>query len=198
MRLPPISFCWPVTRQPQRLEIAWGPPGRSAAVSQPNQEAWLPGLHGPHGPGLPVLATGRRRLWDVPPDCNAGEGSAAGQARPDWIGSFCCRFWLLQILKPSQRHSIHLSNSCAIPRRESRAELQLVFKMPPVVLWGTPCRSSEKMTVRLVPSLCCRRRQELLRHNRSNTLPHRPHARSAESQLEREACGSFFMFKTRL
>lgn len=64
------------------------------------------------------------------PNCNAGAGSAAGQGRPDWIGSFCCRFWLLQILKPFQRHFIHLSNTCALPRRGTRAELHLVFRMP--------------------------------------------------------------------
>lgn len=179
MRLPPTSFCWPVTRQPQRLEIAWGPPGRSAPVSRPNQEAWLPGLLGPHGPGLPVLATGRRRLWDVRPDCNAGAGSTAGQARPDWIGSFCCRFCAAnpQTFSTSLLSTFPTPAHTSTQRKPCRTSARLQDAL--AVLWGTPCRSSEKMTVRPVPSLCCRRRQELLRHNRSNTLPHRPHALSA-------------------
>lgn len=107
-----------------------GPPGRSAAVSRPNQEAWLPGPPGPQGPGLPVLATGGRRQWDVPPTVTLGQDLQQGRHDRDWIGSFCCRFWLLQILKPSQRHFIHLPNACAARRRGTRAELHLNCKRP--------------------------------------------------------------------
>lgn len=33
---------------------------------------------GPHGPGLPVLATGGRRLWDVPPTVTLGQDLQQG------------------------------------------------------------------------------------------------------------------------
>lgn len=130
MSLPLTPFCWPVTRQPQRLEIAWGPlEDRQLSVGRIRKR----GCRGHLEPKAqacqfwPQAAVGSGTL---PPTVTLGQDLQQGRHDRDWIGSFCCRFWLLQILKPSQRHLIHLPNACAPRRRGTRAELHLNCKRP--------------------------------------------------------------------